>query len=101
MSRILKRPMFRKGGSTSKGIMTGLVDRKKYANGIDKEELAKNVDVLEEVLREYTPKTRVPYGAFGFDIATGTPVIEETIDVTIAIPADGPSFGVAPSGTCI
>jgi len=76
MSRILKRPMFRKGGSTSKGIMTGLVDRKKYANGIDKEELAKNVGVLEEVLRDYTPKTRVPYGAFGLDIATGTPVLE-------------------------
>ena len=28
-------------------------------------------------------------------------VIEETIEVTIAIPADGPSLGVAPSGTCI
>ena len=76
MSRILKRPMFRKGGSTSKGIMTGLVDRKQYAKGIDKEELAKNVGVLEEVLRDYTPKTRVPYGAFGLDIATGTPVLE-------------------------
>ena len=76
MSRILKRPMFRKGGSTSKGIMTGLVDRKKYANGIDKEELAKNVGVLEEVLEQYTPKTPVPYGAFGLDIATGTPVLE-------------------------
>ena len=76
MSRILKRPMFRKGGSPNKGIMTGLVDRKKYANGIDKEELAKNVGVLEEVLEQYTPKTRVPYGAFGLDIATGTPVLE-------------------------
>ena len=32
MSRILKRPMFRKGGSTNEGIMTGLVDRKGYAN---------------------------------------------------------------------
>jgi hypothetical protein len=76
MSRILKRPMFRKGGSPNKGIMTGLVDRKQYATGIDKEELAKNVGVLEEVLRDYTPKTRVPYGAFGLDIATGTPVLE-------------------------
>ena len=76
MSRILKRPMFRKGGSPNKGIMTGLVDRKKYANGIDKEELAKNVGVLEEVLEQYTPKTPVPYGAFGLDIATGTPVLE-------------------------
>ena len=28
-------------------------------------------------------------------------VIAEIIDVTIPIPADGPSFGVAPSGTWI
>ena len=27
MSRILKRPMFRRGGSTNTGIMSGLVDR--------------------------------------------------------------------------
>jgi len=35
--RVLKRPMFRKGGSTSQGIMTGLTDRKvdrqKYQQG--------------------------------------------------------------------
>ena len=28
-------------------------------------------------------------------------VIEDTIDVTMPIPAEGPSLGVAPSGTCI
>ena len=33
--------------------------------------------------------------------SAGMPVIEDTIEVTIAIPAEGPSFGVAPSGTCI
>ena len=27
MSRTLKRPMFRRGGSTNDGIMTGIVDR--------------------------------------------------------------------------
>ncbi len=31
---------------------------------------------------------------------TGICVRTETMDVTIARPADGPSFGVAPSGTC-
>ncbi len=31
---------------------------------------------------------------------TGMPVSTETIEVTMATPADGPSFGVAPSGTC-
>jgi len=28
-------------------------------------------------------------------------VIEDIIDVTTAIPAEGPSLGVAPSGTCM
>ena len=32
-------------------------------------------------------------------LLTGIPVIADTIDVTIPIPAEGPSFGVAPSGT--
>ena len=32
-------------------------------------------------------------------LRTGMPVIVETIAVTMATPADGPSFGVAPSGT--
>ncbi len=31
---------------------------------------------------------------------TGMPVITEVMAVAIAMPADGPSFGVAPSGTC-
>ena len=37
MSRILKRPMFRKGGTPNQGIMHGLVDRKGYADGSYKE----------------------------------------------------------------
>ena len=37
MSRILKRPMFRKGGSVNEGIMHGIVDRKGYAQGTYKE----------------------------------------------------------------
>ena len=37
MSRILKRPMFRSGGSTNEGIMHGLVDRKGYKHGSEAE----------------------------------------------------------------
>ena len=33
MARILKRPMFNRGGSTNNGIMTGLKDRTGYDNG--------------------------------------------------------------------
>ena len=31
MARILKRPMFNRGGSSNQGIMDGLVDRTGYA----------------------------------------------------------------------
>ena len=31
MARVLKRPMFRRGGSTNDGIMSGLEDREKFA----------------------------------------------------------------------
>ena len=34
-------------------------------------------------------------------LSTEISVIADIIDVTIPTPADGPSFGVAPSGTCI
>ena len=32
-------------------------------------------------------------------LRTGIPVSADTIEVTMPTPADGPSFGVAPSGT--
>jgi hypothetical protein len=41
MSRILRRPMFRRGGEVGEGIMTGIVDRSNYANGTAKERLMK------------------------------------------------------------
>jgi hypothetical protein len=34
MSKILKRPMFRKGGPTNEGIVSMAQPRKKYAVGI-------------------------------------------------------------------
>ena len=40
MSRILKRPMFRIGGTPNQGVMHGLVDRKGYATGTSKEEIS-------------------------------------------------------------
>ena len=43
---------------------------------------------------------RVTSPVIAMFLSTGTPVIDETIAVTMAMPAEGPSFGVAPSGTC-
>jgi hypothetical protein len=74
MSRILTRPMFRKGGSTN-GIMTGL-ERPGYKNGTDP-----NFDIKfkerQAVYDKYAPKTSSPMGpgtlpgfltSFGLDL---------------------------------
>ena len=54
MSRILKRPMFRKGGSVEEGVVSlasggSAVPRKQYANGKRFEELLQNDPYLQEI----------------------------------------------------
>ena len=39
-SRVLKRPMFRRGGMANQGIMSGLTDRKGYQEGGSTEEFS-------------------------------------------------------------
>ena len=46
-----------------------------------------------------TTPLRVTSPVIATSLFTGISVIADTIEVTMAIPADGPSFGVAPSGT--
>ena len=67
MSRTLKRPMFRRGGTVNDGIMTGLVDRKQYANGKTLQEYMKEAEAV-------LPKqeaTRFPIGQIGLNLASG------------------------------
>ena len=71
--------MFRRGGTVNDGIMTGLTDRKQYSiGGIDREQLGQDAKTISDILAEFAPipKTRLPIGQFGLDIATGTPVGE-------------------------
>ena len=80
MSKTLKRPMFRRGGTVNDGIMTGIVDRTKHAENPFVTGIGQRTDVLapefQSILEKYTPQTKIPYGAFGLDIATGTPIGE-------------------------
>ena len=74
MSRILKRPMFRKGGSTNEGIMHGLVDRKGYAQGsIDEERLGTDVSAIKAAMDKYAPlpESRFPLGQIGLNLVSG------------------------------
>ena len=66
MSRILKRPMFRTGGSTNEGIMHGLVDRRGYQLGDRVEEITAAMDKYAPI-----PKSRFPMGQIGLNLVSG------------------------------
>ena len=76
MARVLKRPMFRRGGSTNNGIMSGLVDREQKQFGDVAGRARELTPELESLLREFTPKTRLPIGAVGAALVQGTPIRE-------------------------
>ena len=81
MSRTLRRPMFRRGGSANDGIMSGLEDREKLFQGTPNpaavgQSARDYIEQFEPLLREFTPKTRLPLGAVGAALVGGTPIKE-------------------------
>ena len=80
MSRILRRPMFKMGGSTNSGIMHGLVNRKGYNKaGAVGQSTREYISELTPILEEFTPKTRLPLGAVGAALVSGTPIKDALI----------------------
>ena len=74
MSRILKRPMFRTGGTPNEGIMHGLVNRRGYKYGsIDEERLGADVSIIKAAMDKYAPlpKSRFPMGQIGLNLISG------------------------------
>ena len=69
MSRILKRPMFKTGGSTNEGIMHGLVNRRGYTTGSKAEQYT---DEIYNILSKYKPPApRLPLGQIGLNLVSG------------------------------
>ena len=69
MSRILKRPMFRTGGTPNEGIMHGLVNRQGYATGTEAE---KYRDEYMKMLAEVQPaKPKFNMGQMGLNLISG------------------------------
>jgi hypothetical protein len=71
MSRTLKRPMFRRGGSTNNGIMTGIVDREQKKVGDVAGRARELTPELASLLEEFTPQTKLPIGQIGLNLASG------------------------------
>jgi|TARA_S200002703_G_scaffold1488_1_gene2583 hypothetical protein len=79
MSRILKRPMFRRGGKVNEGIMSGLVDRKNYKFGsMTEDQIRSNIDMLTNLQNQFSPvaKTRLPLGDVGLALIAGQSPID-------------------------
>jgi hypothetical protein len=70
VSRTLKRPMFRRGGQVNDGIMTGLVDRKQYAEGPTQAEIyQKQYEDMFSKIQPTQPKFNL--GQLGLNLASG------------------------------
>ena len=55
--------MFRRGGPANDGIMSGIVDREEKQIGDVAGRAREITPELEALLREFTPKTRLPLGS--------------------------------------
>ena len=71
MSRTLKRPMFKRGGTVNDGIMTGLTDRTEKSSGDVVGRARELTPELASLLEEFTPQTKLPLGQFGLNLASG------------------------------
>ena len=77
MTRILRRPMFRMGGNTDQGIMSGVVPRQGYATGPGIVEQIQDQKSIIDVLAPRTPRKDRSLSNFlidfGLDVAGATP----------------------------
>jgi hypothetical protein len=66
--------MFRRGGPANDGIMSGIVDREKKADG----DLGTRTEEIIKAMQQYAPipKTRLPLGEVGIALASGVDPIE-------------------------
>ena len=97
MTRVLKRPMFRLGGNTDQGIMSGVVPRQGYANAKSVQAVGDLRNLTIPQLRElagtmaYQPRGYTPAQGlidFGLNLASAEP--KGSIFATAAEEAKGP-----------
>jgi len=67
MSKVLRRPMFRGGSTNMNGIMSGIQDRKNYANGpedpsVDSSRFKEILEDIRPVIKESLPAYEKPTG---------------------------------------
>jgi len=82
MARILKRPMFNRGGSSNQGIMDGLVDRRQYKFGAFGERAKQTSDDVYSFMKDMVPppQTKLPLGQLGANLMSGKGFRDSAVD---------------------
>ena len=108
MTRVLKRPMFRMGGNTDQGIMSGVVPRQGYDNGKSVQTVGDLRNLTIPQLRElagtmaYQPRGVTPADAlieFGLNVASAEP--RGSIFSTGPFAASAAIFNILPDGVAL
>ena len=78
MNRIMRRPMFRKGGSAGEGITSGLAPRQGYSNGDWVQQVLPTEEEITTLQKMYGPQPRSTnlndfLISFGLDLASRSP----------------------------
>ena len=75
MTRVLKRPMFRLGGNTDQGIMSGVVPRQGYSNGELVKKAQEDAALMRKLVGQARPDTSMANLLidFGLNVASAPP----------------------------
>ena len=74
MARVLRRPMFRMGGNTDQGIMSGVAPRQRYFEAGSVEDVERRKEILRAGVGQAPDRSLSNFMIdFGLDIASRTP----------------------------
>ena len=95
MSRVLKRPMFRKGGPAMEGVMTGIEDRNNYQRGSLVQQAQQRKKLLQELVGQPSPGSALTNFLLQFGPAIASRPTTGNIFTDIAGAAQAPSANLA------
>jgi hypothetical protein len=95
MSRVLKRPMFRKGGPAMEGVMNGIEDRTNFQNGNLVQQAEQKKELLKQLVGQPSPGSALTNFLLQFGPAIASRPTTGNILADIAGAAQAPSANLA------
>ncbi len=95
MSRILKRPMFRKGGPAMEGVMNGIEDRTNFQNGNLVQQAEQRKELLKQLVGQPSPGSALTNFLLQFGPAIATRPATGNIFTDVLGAAQAPAANLA------